>query len=86
MPQIDKVLFFPQVFSSFLIIFFIFIFLVRFAGLILASIFKLRTKLFFYNCKSNKSTNSITKLHLIKYSYIINLAIKIKLKLFILFI
>ena len=37
----------------------------------------------FANPQVYKSTKNITKLHLIKYSYIINLALKIKTKLVI---
>ena len=79
MPQIDKVLFLPQVLGSFIIIILFFIFLIKFASLSLASIFNARYKLadlsiiqFLQNLRKAYKTKSI---------FIINSSFLLKQKL-----
>jgi len=82
MPQIDKLLFLPQVFGSFVFIFFTFIFLIKFAGLLLASTYKVRNNLTFGAMSVNSIVKSIVTLHLTKYSKLVALSLKIKSLLF----
>jgi len=78
MPQIDKVLFLPQVFGSFVFIFLTFIFLVQFAGLLLASTYKARNNLMYGFMGVSSKISKIMSFHLSNYGKLITLSLKVK--------
>ena len=78
MPQIDKILFLPQVLGSFIFMFFSFIFLIKFAGLLLASTYKVRNKLIYGFMGVNSIVTKLINSYFFNYGKDINLSLKIK--------